>query len=73
MAIGEFRAYVRNLTEDISELNDSESMAQIQAALGELSRCDYALRNSPEMKQEIVVPAIEKLVVAIRARVELAS
>ena len=69
--IGEFRAYLANLTEDISALDDLESMARIQAALGEVGKCDYVIRNSPEMKQEFLIPAIEKLVGSIRNRAQL--
>jgi hypothetical protein len=62
ITIDEFRVYMRNLDEDASTLSDSTVAGRIKAAIHSAKSCDYILRTNPQMKERVILPAIEKLV-----------
>jgi len=66
ISLDEFRQYLRNLEEDVSSLTNADAALRVSQALVSIRMCDYVFRNHPEMKDPVVLPAVEKLVGIIK-------
>jgi hypothetical protein len=73
ITLDEFSIYLRNLKIDASTLSNPAAKERLFQLIGSLDVCLYVLRKDPDMKESVVLTAVERVVNSIRSEIRISA